>query len=715
VALCKVTPFEVIERVVLEYRAEVAAEQAARKAEEEKDKPKPPANGRSRRGYERGDNRVARCRANLAKIRRSVQESDGSGAIWQAAKMIYWDYAVDESAGGFELLVEYNATADPPWDLDGSQGLRRVWDRVVAAGPGDRPRGWKLDEDRPDWAGGRSKAGRPAAPPGGDSPDDEVPPEEPPREDLFDSFRLARLLISLYGDEALPTVVSHNDSWWQWRGGRYELITDGDFVAKAWVTIREYSEDVYREMLAAAEDEVAEAVEVVEAAGAEAGEGGQGKADAKKKLPCVPRLNGSIVSNAIAAARSLCHLPADVTSPVLLTPRGGKVFGDCRLLPDPDNREFVAVRNGLIDVPQLIATGATELLPPTPLYFTPAALPVSFDPNADCPRFMAFLARVTDGDAERQLLLQEMFGYLLRFDTRFQVFFVLTGDGGNGKSTLLAALWALLGEHNISSVPLEVFGERFQLTATLGKLVNAVAEVGDLDKVAEATLKSFVGGDLMLFDRKNKTPLNVAPTARLLLSCNALPRFGDRSDGVWRRQVVIPFDAKITDAEKVRGMDKPEFWRRAGEVPGILNWAIVGMHRLYKHDGFTRSAISESAKAQHQLNCKPHKRFLGEHVQAAPNGTIPCTELYAAYVAWCHQGGTKGILADTTFGIEVKKEFKGLNKTRPGSGRHRPAIYEGIAWQIGRPSELLVEHDRRQREARQKGSWNGDEPAGDAS
>ena len=43
----------------------------------------------------------------------------------------------------------------------------------------------------------------------------------------------------------------------------------------------------------------------------------------------------------------------------------------------------------------------------------------------------------------------------------------------------------------------------------------------------------------MTFDKKHKDPLQVNPTARLVFATNRLPKFADRSDGIWRRFVPL--------------------------------------------------------------------------------------------------------------------------------------------------------------------------------
>src|SRR5262245_17618758 len=159
--------------------------------------------------------------------------------------------------------------------------------------------------------------------------------------------------------------------------------------------------------------------------------------------------------------------------------------------------------------------------------------------------------------------------------TDAQRFLFLVGEGCNGKSVVLAGLHAMLGEDNVSTVPLEDFGRRFAMAQTLGKLANITPEVGELDRTAEGTLKAFVSGDTMTFERMGKDSFSARPTARLVLLTNNLPRFSDRSDGVWRRLCLLPFNRRVPDGERVYGMDKSGWWLQAqGEVPGILNWAL---------------------------------------------------------------------------------------------------------------------------------------------
>src|SRR5262249_16909631 len=152
---------------------------------------------------------------------------------------------------------------------------------------------------------------------------------------------------------------------------------------------------------------------------------------------------------------------------------------------------------------------------------------------------------------------------------------------------ICAAFVALLGADNVSTVPLELFGQRFRLAGTLGKLLNLMAEVGEIDKLAEGQLKAFAVGDPMEVEKKYKQPFTARPTARLMLARKNPPQFSDKSDGIWRRILYLPCTVQIPEPEQVKGMDKPDFWGASGELPGILNWALAGLHDLRTQGYFT--------------------------------------------------------------------------------------------------------------------------------
>jgi P4 family phage/plasmid primase-like protien len=372
--------------------------------------------------------------------------------------------------------------------------------------------------------------------------------------------------------------------------------------------------------------------------------------------PRPPAVSRSLVNNTLQALQAISLKRGDVPMP--------------SMLPDGKEADLLGLANGLLDL------DTCQLRPHTPDWFSLVCLPYEYDAHADCPRWRAVLGQNLEGDVERIALLQEFFGYVLMNSTDAQRFLFLVGEGANGKSVVLAGLHAMLGQDNVSTVPLEDFGRRFAMAQTLGKLANISPEVGELDRTAEGTLKAFVSGDRMTFERKGKDPFSARPTARLVLSTNNLPRFADRSDGVWRRFLLMPFTRQVPAAERVAGMDKPEFWLDAEEAAGILNWALDGLVRL-RNNGmrFTEPAACRAALAEHRSDSDPCRAFLEEHYESDPQADpLPVAALYAEYKSWCEANGFKPV-SSTNFGRQVRRVFR-LDESRP----HRAQREVARAW-----------------------------------
>jgi putative DNA primase/helicase len=190
---------------------------------------------------------------------------------------------------------------------------------------------------------------------------------------------------------------------------------------------------------------------------------------------------------------------------------------------------------------------------------------------------------------------------------------------------------------------------------TIGKLLNVCDDLNSLDdgaKIAEGRLKSFVSGNAIQIDRKGLRPIRVTPTARLLFLTNELPHFRDRSSGVWRRLIVVPFDRTIEN--RIPGMDRPEFW--AVELPGVLNWALDGLDRLRGNGWqFSEPQACRQAREDHRIASNPAREFLVERYEPAEGGFVASSTLYTEYTVFCDTHGYRGKLSRRKYGEEVRR------------------------------------------------------------
>ena len=71
-------------------------------------------------------------------------------------------------------------------------------------------------------------------------------------------------------------------------------------------------------------------------------------------------------------------------------------------------------------------------------------------PGTTAPRWCAFLAQVTDGDADLQAYLQRVVGYCLTGSVREHVLFFVYGTGANGKSVYVNTISGMLGDYAVN-------------------------------------------------------------------------------------------------------------------------------------------------------------------------------------------------------------------------------------------------------------------------
>jgi putative DNA primase/helicase len=176
----------------------------------------------------------------------------------------------------------------------------------------------------------------------------------------------------------------------------------------------------------------------------------------------------------------------------------------------------------------------------------------------------------------------------------------------------------------------------------------------------------------MYFDRKGVPGVMAYPTARLILATNHEPRFADRSKGIWRRMMVIPFRVGIP----IERQDKKLVQKLKAELPGIFNWSVDGLRALRHQGSFTVPAISQQLWAELKAQSNYTRQFLVETCEPGAGQSLSCTALYARYEEWCRDRTFK-VLDDTQFGKELRKAFPNVDRQRDGTGE-RPWRYVGL-------------------------------------
>ncbi|MEG0897353.1 MAG: phage/plasmid primase, P4 family, partial [Ruthenibacterium sp.] len=238
------------------------------------------------------------------------------------------------------------------------------------------------------------------------------------------------------------------------------------------------------------------------------------------------------------------------------------------------NPYIINVKNGLYNVLE------DTLSAHTPDYSSTVQLNVTYDKSADCPLFKQFLKESMGGDLEQTALIQEMLGYFLIPVNSAQKCFVIVGAAGAGKSVLLRVLNdILLGKENVSNVSWQALNERFKTAELFGKLANIFADLPTKNIDDNGIFKALVGEDYLTVEKKNKNPFSFQSCARLLFSCNSIPKnYGDRSEGFYRRLIIMRFEHTVP--KEKRDPNLVDKFRT--EADGIFLFALEGLKRLMR-------------------------------------------------------------------------------------------------------------------------------------
>lgn len=288
-------------------------------------------------------------------------------------------------------------------------------------------------------------------------------------------------------------------------------------------------------------------------------------------------------------------------------------------------------------------------------------VPVDHDPEADCPKFRAFLARILPVE-EVRVFLQIWFGYCLTGSIAEQLAVLFYGRGANGKSTLLKILRALFGDYALS-IPFETLthDERksgSQPTPDLVRLVNvrfaAASEPGVGTRLSESMLKSQTGGEPMVVRQLYREPFEFLPTHKLVSSFNNKPKITAQDEGTWRRLAMVPFTVIIPREERV---DDFADQLVAEEAAGILNWLLDG-YRLWRERGLVPPEQVMEATSEYRGESDRIGDFLAACTEPDRTRATSSADLYGAYERYCKENRQDAI-SHALFGrLMIEKGFQ---------------------------------------------------------
>lgn len=434
-------------------------------------------------------------------------------------------------------------------------------------------------------------------------------PRDPlPKEPMTD-LGYARRLIHVYGDR-LRYVVAWK-RWLVWDGGRWAADADGQ--AQRWM--KGIARTVTTALLLAnAEKDVVRAAKRAES------------------------------NHSVSGALSLASTEVETS----ITP--DKLDADPYLLN---------CRNGVLDLRTL------ELRDHHPELLLTKMAGADFQPEASSPEFTKFLERVQPDPRMRDYLAR-LLGHALEGRVTEHVLPIFSGAGANGKSTLISAVLAALGDYGDAADPELLTAKTFDAHPTgtadlFGKRVAVLHETDRGRRLAEATVKRLTGGDRVKARRMREDFWWFEPSHTFVMLTNHRPVVGGADLSIWRRIKLVPWEVEIPAGEQDQALGD----RLRLEAPAVLAWLVAG-YRDWRERGLADPEQVTAATASYRADSDPLGRFLSERCLTG-YGSIGSTELFKAWEQWC---AAEGELAGTQTSFSTALVVKGFDKY-DSNGRKR--------------------------------------------
>lgn len=262
---------------------------------------------------------------------------------------------------------------------------------------------------------------------------------------------------------------------------------------------------------------------------------------------------------------------------------------------------------------------------------------------------------------------QTFLGYCLLGGNVERLLLVLLGGTSTGKSTMLRALGAALGDY-ASTVNLSIF-ENHKLNPALAnampKRVVFTSELSAGDSLSVASIKRLTGDDVIRAELKgSNVEVEGIPQFVPIMATNTAPHIDGADEALKRRLTVLSFDQRIEDRKDKKGASS-DLAERSQEC--ILAWLIEG-YNMYCKNGLPKNLEIIAATEEFAAELDHVSEFVKERIRiTAPDDKVSSKSVYKMYEDWCETNGVSRY--EKLNKIQFTKRLCGLGLEKPKNSR----------------------------------------------
>ena len=264
---------------------------------------------------------------------------------------------------------------------------------------------------------------------------------------------------------------------------------------------------------------------------------------------------------------------------------------------------------------------------------------LDYSAHATSEAWSFFLKTIFAGDDELIAYVQRLAGYIATGETSEHLLPIFWGTGANGKSTFIAALQSVLGEHAMTAPEgLLVEGKHEQhpsrLATLRGRRLVVSSELEQRAVLAESLVKSITGGDRISARHMYGSWFEYEPSHTLVLVTNHMPRVRGTDEAIWRRLRLVPFTVTIPPEDRI-----PDYGSVLGDLHGdaILAWFVQGAVGYYRY-GLADSQQVQQATAAYRGREDVFRQWLDE-ATVEIRGRSKVRELQGSWREWAKAAG----------------------------------------------------------------------------
>ena len=347
------------------------------------------------------------------------------------------------------------------------------------------------------------------------------------------------------------------------------------------------------------------------------------------------------------------------------------------------------VQNGTLH----LRTG--QISPHNPADLLTKIAPIFHKPGAIHPTLTRYLTMIESHTPGMSAFLARCFGAALSGDATTESLFLLQGEGGSGKTTLVEAMAAAMGDYAVK-LPFESFCQSKHgrgpgaaspdLIPLRGSRLAYASEGDQSARLDAGVVKTLTGNEPITARGLYSDPITFPQTWKLWLVSNFDPKTESDDTGIWRRMLKLPFNVIPEDQRD------PSVKRDLTNDPDVrsalLSWALAGCLDWQARGGGRKGLAPPSVVETATATYRAKQDTLGDWWEDIltthclhKDAFTTASELRRGYEDWCEANGASPVYIQR---FSAYLENKGLVKHRTKTERG----WRGIKPQPPPPNQI---------------------------